>query len=64
MYDLNPHGLKQMSKHRNAELDALCSEYFYNSLKRNNIQLITYQELIEKVGLQSLRIPEEYMTKY
>jgi len=64
MYDLNPHGLLQMSKHRNAELNALRSERFKNSLKQNKTQLITYQELIKNVGLKSLKIPEEYMLKY
>ena len=59
MYDLNSFGLPDMSKHRNAELNALCSPEFKNSLKSNNIQLITYQDLIAKVGLNSLKIPDQ-----
>lgn len=64
MYDMNPHGLLQMSKHRNAELNALCSEEFKKSLKQNKIRLITYKDIIDKVGLHSLKIPKEYMSKY
>ena len=64
MYDLNPHGLLEMSKHRNAELNALRSEKFKKSLKQNKIRLITYKDIIDKVGLNSLKIPEEYVPKY
>lgn len=57
MYDLNSFGLPDMSKHRDAELKALCSPEFKKSLVNNNIKLITYRDLISKVGLNSLKIP-------
>lgn len=59
MLDLNPTGPKEMSRHRQAELDALLSTEFTEALKSNNIKLITYRELIEKFGLKNMKRPAE-----
>ncbi|MBU1299271.1 MAG: ChbG/HpnK family deacetylase [Bacteroidetes bacterium] len=60
MIDLNPTGPKEMSRHRQAELDALLSTEFTEALKSNNIKLITYRELIEKFGLKNMKRPAEH----
>lgn len=57
MLDLNPHGLAQMSKHRQAELNALTSRKFATALRKNNIQLVTYRDLIRQIGLQNMHAP-------
>lgn len=57
MIDLNPNGLKEMSKNRQGELNALISQKFLEIIKSNNIRLITYKELIEKVGLENMKEP-------
>ena len=49
--DLNSFGLKQMSKHRNAELNALLSPEFHELLKTKNIKLVRYNDLIARFGL-------------
>lgn len=59
MIDLNPTGPKEMSRHRQAELNALLSTEFTETLKSNNIKLITYRELIEKFGLKNMERPAE-----
>ncbi len=59
MIDLNSFGLKHMSKHRNAELNALLSPKFKEEIKKNNIKLINYAELIDKVGLENMKRPTE-----
>ncbi len=59
MYDLNPFGLKFMSKHRQAELSALTSERIQALLKSENIRLITYKDLIEEYGLENMKSPSE-----
>lgn len=59
MLDLNPTGPKEMSRHRQAELDALLSPEFTEALISNNLKLITYRELIEKFGLRNMRRPAE-----
>jgi predicted glycoside hydrolase/deacetylase ChbG (UPF0249 family) len=63
MYDLNPHGLLNMSQHRNAELKALCSDEVKESLKKNHVRFITYQKMIKNMGLESLKNPYEYPLK-
>lgn len=50
--------LPDMSKNRQGELDALTSQQFKDALKRRNIQLLTYRQLIAKEGLKSMRRPE------
>lgn len=46
LVDLNPNGLADMSKHREAELKALKSTAFSETLRTYNVRLITYRDLI------------------
>jgi chitin disaccharide deacetylase len=46
LVDLNSHGLTEMSKHREAELRALTSTAFRETLRRYNVRLITYRDLL------------------
>lgn len=46
LVDLNPHGLPEMSKHREAELRALTSTAFRQALRQYNVRLITYRDLL------------------
>lgn len=57
MKDMNSFGLQGMSKHRNAELNALLSREFSESVKKNKIKLITYGSLIENAGLINMKRP-------
>jgi predicted glycoside hydrolase/deacetylase ChbG (UPF0249 family) len=50
-------GLADMSKNRQGELDALTSRRFNEALKARNVRLITYRQLIQMQGLQSMRRP-------
>lgn len=50
--------LPEMSKNRQGELDALTSQRFRDALKRRNVQLLTYRQLIAMRGLKSMRRPE------
>jgi chitin disaccharide deacetylase len=47
LVDLNPHGLPEMSKHRQAELKALTSTDFRDALKKHNVRLLTYRDLLD-----------------
>ena len=49
--------LPDMSKNRQAELDALTSPRFLQAVKARNIRLVTYRQLIELQGLQAMRRP-------
>ena len=55
--DYNVTGLPNVSKHRHAELKALTSPEFRELHKEGNVRLMTYRELIEKVGLQNMKRP-------
>jgi len=57
LVDLNPFGLPEMSRHRQAELKALCSKKFKKILKQRNFRLITYRELILEEGLENMKAP-------
>lgn len=48
LVDLNPSGLTQMSRHREAELQALTSERFLSTLKEKGVRLLNYRDLVEK----------------
>ena len=54
LVDLNPSGPADMSKHRNAELSALTSPVFRTLLSDRQFDLLTYKELIRRVGLSSM----------
>lgn len=57
LVDLNPSGLHQMSRHRHAELKALCFKKFKKMLKEKNVRLITYRDLITEAGLENMKAP-------
>ncbi len=57
MTDLNPFGPENMSRHRNAELDALISDEFKTALEKEGVTLLTYRDLINKLGLKNMESP-------
>lgn len=59
MIDLNSFGLIEMSKHRNAELNSLITAMQENIFEEKNIQLINYNYLIKKVGINKMKSPVE-----
>jgi hypothetical protein len=59
MIDLNDFGLKDMSKHRNAELKALLSVIKNTEFEKRGIKLITYKDLIKRMGLENMKSPME-----
>lgn len=59
MIDLNSFGLDGMSKHRNAELNALIKSQSENIFELKNIQLINYDYLIKEIGLEKMKSPIE-----
>ncbi len=59
MVDLNTFGLKEMSKHRQAELKALIDPSTKKMLNSGKFNLITYRQLIENSGLSSMKRPAD-----
>ncbi|MEP0860939.1 MAG: ChbG/HpnK family deacetylase [Ignavibacterium sp.] len=59
LIDLNDFGLKEMSKHREAELNALLKAILSNDFTNRKINLINYSELIELKGLDKMKSPIE-----
>jgi chitin disaccharide deacetylase len=57
MIDMNSFGLGGMSKHRNAELNALIAAKRENIFETKNIRLINYEYLIKEVGLNKMKSP-------
>jgi predicted glycoside hydrolase/deacetylase ChbG (UPF0249 family) len=57
MLDMNSFGLKEMSKHRFAELNALLSDKTKEAVKAKNIKLLTYTDLIKEIGLGNMKRP-------
>jgi predicted glycoside hydrolase/deacetylase ChbG (UPF0249 family) len=57
LIDLNQFGLKQMSRHREAELRALTSEKFLFQLKEKGVRLLTYRDLLARVGIDGMKRP-------
>lgn len=57
LIDMNETGLPQMSKHRQAELDALLSKEFRELIQERGTRLITYRDLIREVGLKGMKRP-------
>lgn len=57
MIDMNSFGLAEMSKHRDAELNALLSARQQNIFEKNNVRLIYYNELINEIGLDKMKSP-------
>lgn len=48
-----------MSKHREAELNALLSATKEKVFEKNNIKLINYNDLINEIGLAKMKSPLE-----
>ena len=58
LLDMNTDGgLPEMSKNRQGELDAITSMRFRDAVKARAVRLITYRQLIEMQGLQSMQRP-------
>lgn len=57
MEDANPWGPKDMSKHRNGELNALISPQFQKLLHDQKYQLVNYNMLKEEQGLSAMKSP-------
>lgn len=57
LVDLNPFGPPKMSRHRHAELTALCSKKFKKILKQKKVRLISYRKLISEQGLENMTAP-------
>jgi len=58
LVDMNTDGpLPEMSKNRQGELDGLTSPRFRAAVEARNVRLLTYRQLIEMQGLQSMRRP-------
>ncbi|MCD6234975.1 MAG: ChbG/HpnK family deacetylase [Candidatus Marinimicrobia bacterium] len=55
--DTHSWGLKEMSRHRQAELDALKSEAFQSLLKKKKINILMYDQLLEEKGVKALENP-------
>ena len=57
MIDMNSFGLPEMSKHREAELNALILSTQQNIFEKNSINLINYIDLINQIGLENMKSP-------
>ena len=55
--DMNSFGLREMSKHREAELKSLTSSRFHELIQTKHIRLTSYRELIKDSGLSSMKRP-------
>ncbi|MBI2429255.1 MAG: ChbG/HpnK family deacetylase [Ignavibacteriales bacterium] len=56
--DLNVFGPKDMSKHRQSELNALISPEFQHAIYDKKYRLINYRTLIEERGLDTMKRPD------
>jgi len=59
MEDANPWGPKDMSKHRNAELNGLISPAFQQLLRDKRYRLLNYRILNEEIGTMMMKRPEK-----
>jgi predicted glycoside hydrolase/deacetylase ChbG (UPF0249 family) len=60
LLDMNTDGgLPEMSKNRQGELDAITSSQFREAVKARDVRLITYRQLIQMKGLQSMHRPAD-----
>lgn len=57
MEDANPFGPKEMSKHRNGELNALVSPQFQKELHDPKYRLVNYHMMNEEKGIGSMKRP-------
>ncbi len=59
LQDFNEFGPKDMSKHRQAEMDALLSPQFQKLIHKPEFRLVNYRQLIEEMGLKTMMRPAE-----
>jgi predicted glycoside hydrolase/deacetylase ChbG (UPF0249 family) len=59
MIDYNLNGPKDMSKHRNAELNGLTSQQFQNLIHDPKYRLVNYRMIKEEKGLAAMKRPVE-----
>ena len=59
MIDMNSFGLSEMSKHRDAELNALITATKEKFFETNNLRLINYDDLIKEITLKKMKSPVE-----
>jgi predicted glycoside hydrolase/deacetylase ChbG (UPF0249 family) len=59
LVDLNTFGLPLMSRHREEEMESILSPDLPKLLKENNIKIITYRDLITKIGLENMKSPKD-----
>jgi predicted glycoside hydrolase/deacetylase ChbG (UPF0249 family) len=57
--DMNSFGLKNMSRHRQEELNSIIDPRVLDILKEENVIPISYKELIDKIGLSNMYRPED-----
>lgn len=60
MTDLNTFGLPDMARHRHEELKALLSDEFKEAVATRGIRLVTYRDLVQERGLQTMTKPSYY----
>jgi predicted glycoside hydrolase/deacetylase ChbG (UPF0249 family) len=60
MTDLNSFGLKNMSRHRQAEADVLCSSEYRAAFQARGIRLVGYQEVLENGKMQRPFVSDKY----
>ncbi len=53
----NPSDAYRVAKHRAAELDALTSPAFQTAVEAREMRFVTYDDLVERYGLDSMRRP-------
>ena len=56
----NPVDPFRVSQHRQAELNALCSEGFKDAVQKKNIKLVTYRDVISELGLKAMERPSDH----
>ena len=57
--DMNSFGLREMSKHREAELKSLTSARFRELIQAMHIRLTSYRDLIKEAGLSAMKRPAQ-----
>jgi chitin disaccharide deacetylase len=57
--DMNSFGLREMSKHREAELQSLTSARFRELIQAKHIRLTTYHVVIQEGGLSAMKRPTQ-----
>jgi predicted glycoside hydrolase/deacetylase ChbG (UPF0249 family) len=57
LVDMNAFGLKEIARHRAAEFHALTSPEFLREAHQRGLELLTYRELIRRMGLDTMKAP-------